>query len=803
MTLNVHRYDGLIIPDQIPGDDLNPNSLDDVAHTLRTAGTDALQHADAASIIWAGMPTVLESPEGAVIYGALGSPDRELRTLSGKFDRVATALEDFASLVRPLIKTFTAIKNEAIKLTDEIGYDGLVWVSPNETKAYEWDSKVSVYAGRGGQRTAAEVVDYLRSLGESAYAHGNHVLMLAPWTQSSEHIDRNNALMDQVADAYAKLQNAEADCANAINRERDLCVADVVKIEAWQLKQSGDDTAVLPWGHRVDEDRNCGESVWWGVGNAGKEMLEGVAAFAGYSAVTGQFSLETAMNARIGLLEAVGSLALIVVFPPSIQLGQLGVPVFKEATDLTGGMLKGLVAWDVWAKNPAEAFGRVVVNVGTFFIPGVGEIGGAIKGITTAGHAAEVTADAARLTEVVEVGGSRVDGLITKLDGAATEGVGAGVKVDEFVGVGSHVELPDGRLLHVEAPHIDAPPVEGPHVDAPTTPHPDHGGDAPSTHSGGDAPSTHSGGDTPSKHGGDDAPSGHSGGDTTTAPHPDTDTPGGAGHGEGAIDTPSSAHGNDGPSPAADEAGSGGPGDGAGTPAPSPRVYEMMDGHEHASTWAPEQLGSSRVTDAILDQNRVSRPEFIDILNKPLNTLDARDFTVLRGVLDDLPPFTPDTVFQKVMDQPWIDSSGRIHLGVGDDMVMNNTLDVAGSVTVAGDSAHLGTPQALHDGLRLDYHETHFTPGDSSSFVMRFQVDDPAAITPSLHSRFGGDGSQDAWRAPFTGNGFLGAAHDIIPEYIAGAKTTIGDGTEMWEILPDGTQRLFAVLRGTEWIPQG
>jgi hypothetical protein len=124
-------------------------------------------------------------------------------------------------------------------------------------------------------------------------------------------------------------------------------------------------------------------------------------------------------------------------------------------------------------------------------------------------------------------------------------------------------------------------------------------------------------------------------------------------------------------------------------------------------------------------------------------------------------------------------------------------------VTVAGDTAHLGTPQALYDRLRLDYPGTHFTPGDSSSFVMRFQVDDPAAITPSLHSRFGGDGSQDAWKAPFTGNGFLGAADDIIPEYKAGQGTRIGDGAEMWEILPDGTQRLYAVLRGGEWVPQG
>ncbi|MEO5534191.1 MAG: ADP-ribosyltransferase [Pseudolysinimonas sp.] len=474
MTLNVHRYDGLIIPDLIPGDDLHPNSLDDVAQTLRTAGGDAVTHADTASTIWAGMPAVLESPQGAVIYSALGSPDTELRTLSGKFDRVANALETFASAVRPLIKTFAAIKVDAIKLTDEIGYDGLVWVSPQETKAYEWDSKATVGGSRAAVRTATEVVDYLHSLGESAHVRGRGVVMLAPWTESSEHIDRNNGLMDRVADAYTKLQNAEADCANAINRERNLCVADVEKIEAWQLKQSGDNTAVLPWGHRVDENRNCGESAWWGVGNVGKETLEGLGTLIGLDSLTGKWSWETAGKGWLGVATGLGSLVLMTI-PPAQILGQLGVPVFKEALNNTTEMGKGLLAWDVWAKNPAEAGGRVAANLLTFLIPGPGEIAGAIKGITGAAHVAEVASDAARLSEAAGVGVSKADGLVTKLEGLSGDVVGTGVKIEEVVTVGSKIEMPDGSLLHVEAPHIEAPHVQGPHVDGPTihTPHVD------------------------------------------------------------------------------------------------------------------------------------------------------------------------------------------------------------------------------------------------------------------------------------------------------------------------------------------
>jgi hypothetical protein len=40
------------------------------------------------------------------------------------------------------------------------------------------------------------------------------------------------------------------------------------------------------------------------------------------------------------------------------------------------------------------------------------------------------------------------------------------------------------------------------------------------------------------------------------------------------------------------------------------------------------------------------------------------------------------------------------------------------------------------------------------------------------------------------------------PEYRAN-RVNMRDGAEMWEVLGDGTQRLFALLRRVEWIPLG
>ncbi len=1043
---------GLIIPENIPGADLDPAKLEGVASTLRAAGTSALTQAQAAETSWSGLPAVLESPEGPTIYAALGTPSEVAAAIERKFDKVSNALDDFAALLVPIKQTFEGIMSDAVDFRATITWDEKVWVSPSETKEYEANgsamvSSTSYSTSYSTGSSLDEVIAYLKGRGESVRTVNGRPQILAPWTESSEHVDQNNALMDRLADAYTRLQNAEADCANAINRQREVCVADVEKIEAWQLKQSGENTVVLPWGSRVDEDRNCGESFWWGVGSAGKEALEGAAGLIGYNGVRGDWSWDQAGQSWLGAVQGIGAL-LVMVTPPLQLLGMAGVPVLKEANTMGQEMVKGLLAWDTWAENPSEAAGRVLVNVGSLFIPGAGEVAAAVKALSAGSRIVDLAGDAARLSEAGLAALNKLDNLAGPLDNLVGDAVGAGTKVDDLVTVGTKIDMPDSDLLHVgtrtdtQPPSSffdDSPSGPKPHTDQPGTPPTrteDTGG--PTTRSGdSDTPTGgHGGGDdapTGGRGGGDDAATGgHAGEDTPPPATDDTPPPASGGDDpvdprsldrtdpklgnnpdgswdgkpglhldpdenaivsryadesfdieqrirpeldrivsdaapdsrlvgldesmkfadslkgkvademlenpgltvEGALaqvkdsvrytvesnvtdytstvsqtverlraegyelvkfkdtwgdegykginsswvdpatnrvfevqfhtaesfaaktashdiydalrtpnlpadeiarlteqtkeifsdleippgatelgdvirvessglDLPGGAVDDIGGGPSPDASGSGPSVGGAAPPAPAARLYEMMDGQEHASSWAPEQLGTSRVTGDILTDNRVTRQEFTDILNKPLDTLDARDFTILRDVVDDLPPLTPDTVFQKVMDQPWIDASGDIRVGLGDDMVMKNALEMRGSVTVADDTAHLTTPQALYDGLRLDYPDTHFTPGDASSFVMRFQVDDPAAISPSLHSRFGGDGSQDAWNAPFTGNGFLGATDDIIPEYKAAPRTAIRDGAEMWEILPDGTQRLYAVRRGAEWIPQG
>ena len=578
---------GLIIPENIPGDDLKPARLEYVARTLRTAGSGAVEQAELAESTWSGMPAVLESPQGAVIYGALASPSEHARAVDSKFDRVAAALENFAEALRPIKSEFAAIKRDAEDFRGTITWDERVWVSPQETKEYYGNalttvSSSSTYTSYSQPRTQSQVLEYLRGRGESARVSGGSVQILAHWTESSEHIDQNNVLMDRLADAYAKLQNAEADCANEINRQRETCLAEVEYIEAWQLKQSDELTVVMPWGSRVDEDRNCGESFWWGAGNAGKEMLEGVGALFGYNSLIDGWewdrSWQTAGQAWWGALTGIGSL-LVVTSPPLLLLGMAGVPVLKDAVGMGQEMMKGLLAWDTWAENPAEAAGRVVVNVGSIFIPGAGEVAAAVKAMSLGSRIVDLAADGSRLATAALDGLTKLDGLLARVDGFTSEVTTA---IRDLVTVGTHLDLPDSSLLQVGARTPDAPTPPGSFLDDGTRPRPGDGDAAPPRPvDDGPAP-VHPDRDTPS-----DSPS----------PDGDPSGPAAPGHDPGPVDAPptSPGDGTPGGTPGDGVPGDGTPGDGTpgdGTPADGPSA--PLSQSEFAQLSAAEQMAVAK-----------------------------------------------------------------------------------------------------------------------------------------------------------------------------------------------------------------
>ena len=234
------------------------------------------------------------------------------------------------------------------------------------------------------------------------------------------------------------------------------------------------------------------------------------------------------------------------------------------------------------------------------------------------------------------------------------------------------------------------------------------------------------------------------------------------------------------------------------------RLYSMMDDVPHRATYAPEQLGRSQVTDDLLSSHGLTRDEAIDLINKPVSQLTPDEWRTMRALQGDIARPDASTVMQKVVAPEVAD-----RYLMGRDPGFDAT-EVRGSVTRADDTSQLTTPAQIHDGLRLDYDNTPFRPDDDSTHLIRFTTDDPRFESP-LRSEMGQTthGSYDGWSDPFTGNGFTKAGDDIIPEYqsypdaAGNAGVPMRDGAEMWEVLPDGSQRLTAVLRDGEWVPQG
>ena len=185
------------------------------------------------------------------------------------------------------------------------------------------------------------------------------------------------------------------------------------------------------------------------------------------------------------------------------------------------GMLKGMVAWDEWSKNPGKAFGMALTNVAS--TAASFGAGGAIRGAAMAGKFGMASAAVVKVAKVADFASSVKVGIHDAALGAAMKIPKVSTVVDGLskIPIVGHnfklqglpkVEVPTGATpdisappthAGVDAPHarentpnVDPPTVHNPHVDTSPLPTPD----TPSTHRpGSDALSTHTPGtDSPS-----------------------------------------------------------------------------------------------------------------------------------------------------------------------------------------------------------------------------------------------------------------------------------------------------------------
>ncbi len=528
-------------------------------------------------------------------------------------------------------------------------------------------------------------------------------------------------------------------------------------------------------------------------------------------------------------------------------MAEMALSVAKDPSTLPGvlaNMGKEFVAWDKWSgDHPGRAAGEAAFNIGSLFVPGgaLSKTGSVAKGLNLSRRVLEE----GRLPKVGELG-SWTRGTPSRIEaphvpefnppGAGgvpplrPEGVPGGAGPGS-VGAGP---APGGSTPHGGGPRTGEPSAPsgrpsgsgagaegGAGARAPVDAGRGGGGDASPGSTAASPNGSTPGGSTPSASPSGAASSGGrsepGGGSAHSAPsHAASPESSGGGrgseagpHGGGSADPggthdPGTHSNGSEPSPAEDKHTP--PGDHAQHDQHA-RVYSMMDDSEHTTKFAPEQLLDNHRVDEALAAHGVSKSDLVDLINTPTDALTADQRHLLTAVRDALPAPTVDTVMQKVIPPGFFNGEGDFVRGRADDYIMGGNFDVdqiKGSVTVADDTAHLSDPSKIYDGLRLDYDGSHFDRTDAGTQIIRFQADPESLGNYEVprNSTMGGDASYDGWSDPFTGNGFTKSTDDVIPEYVAN-DITMRDGAEMWEVLDNGNQRLVAVLRGKEWIPQG
>ncbi|MEU1115170.1 MULTISPECIES: hypothetical protein [unclassified Streptomyces] len=339
-------WDGAIEPAKIPqftGDlellEENSTTLTAGAALFRIEG--ALVHSD-----FQGLAAFYETPEADDLFATT----KPVATMSDAFaddlEKVATALSDYATEVRPLAAKLERLKDEAVKFCwSEIAGDD-------------------------------------------------------DWRQDEDKLHRNNELEEDVQATQLAFWAAEITCHNKITAlvgGVQLHLSDDGKTDCTTYGYTADvlDQAELPWGTPAEREytgwaafrHNLKSLVWDGF------IMDGVVGTAkGLGSLVGTDGWDGMKKSWTGLAKLTTGLAL--------TLSPLGVAYWTMPGDKLPSWLrdsrtavketgKALVAYDQWGKNPARAAGAVSFNVITTIATGgagaAAKSGAAAKAIAAVG----------------------------------------------------------------------------------------------------------------------------------------------------------------------------------------------------------------------------------------------------------------------------------------------------------------------------------------------------------------------------------------------------------------------------------
>lgn len=428
---------GLINPALFPAKsaDLDTSRISGSASSLRTMGQSVEDKTEAIKTAWDRLGGSYEAPEQEKVFAVMNPAVTSAQDLRTAFSSAAGHLDTYASALAGIKPRLADLERRAREFRASV-IDG-VWV----------DASASSDAGFGDHMAWA--FDWVPGVDERR--------VKVPWNEDGETVEKNTALLEEYGQILADISAASATCANAVNGlVTNVCVAPVEAIPA-EAFTSGE--VPMPWGNPVVEDRNCRESVGSGAYTFGKDLVQGLGMLVvGYNPENGDwFSGDAYGQAWGGLGDLVGSLVLMASPVGWVAAGMAATGnndnafsdfMYDRAVTLrnAGGALVGWDpnaedGWHAWKEDGLAAGTAAVLNVGTFFIPGAGQVTGGLKAGSAGAKLALITGKAAEFA--VQGGSWLVRGgvkVIVGLDSALA-------KVVSGLGrLGDNIQLPGPQL---------------------------------------------------------------------------------------------------------------------------------------------------------------------------------------------------------------------------------------------------------------------------------------------------------------------------------------------------------------------
>lgn len=505
--------------------DLRILEITSSAATLRTIGNAVEEKATTVKTTWDRLTTSYRAPEQEQVYAVMNPAVTAAADLKSRFSTAARHLDDYAAALEGIKPRLADVERRARAFRASV-ING-VWVNASE----------SANASLGDHLRRS--FDWVPGVDEER--------VKVPWNQDADTVERNNDLLDEYAQILSDISAAVATCANGVNGLIDgVCMAPVEVIPAEAFTSS---EVPMPWGSPALEDRNCAESTRAGVTDFGKGLLEGAGMLiVGYNPETGDWWDSTAYGqAWGGLGDLVGSIVVLASPAGWVASGMalsgntdnaFSEWMYDRATTVrdAGGSLVGWDpnaedGWHRWREDGVAAGTSAVLSVGTFFIPGAGQVGAGLKAGSVGARLARIAGVGAEFA--VQGGSWLVRGavrVVTGLESAVLrfnlDDVLRNVRPGQVLDAATGARVSPAGLINAITDANRAAPGVGPHTPV---------GESLFAHHAPDV--------TPGRTPSVDAPGGPHAPDAPGPRHPDTTPPAGE-HGAPHADSPAPRDGS-------------------------------------------------------------------------------------------------------------------------------------------------------------------------------------------------------------------------------------------------------------------